>query len=234
MHVQATMHIQSGGPGDGGGVLGAVPEVDEETESKEWQTEVGADVAVPRRLQPSNAHRGTTDQEQGSATCTSSERMRTERTRHAVHAVSLLQQQLPPRPPWPAGRQAAGLLELRGSSRRDRLSKLARCTILDGVMSFHSCSGRSCSPGAEEGRLLATVDLSAISVTVSEHELCQFVICSSLEPDVRQATLIHCCARSPEARNKWLSVLHRMGTDLHAEIDGGEFMLMRRGAQQVV
>ena len=152
-------------------------------------------------------------------------------TNAVKHAVSLPLQQLPPRPPWPADRLAAGLLELRGKPRRNRLSKRALCTILGGVMSFHSHPQRS---GAEEGRLLATVDVSALVVTVSEHELRQFVICSSLDPDVRQATLVHCCASSQEARNKWLAVLHRMGVDLYAKIDGGQFMLLRRGAQQAV
>ena len=226
------LRSQSGGPGVGGGMLDTVPEVDEETESTEWQAEVGADLAV----QPSQAHRGTTDREQGGATLRASgERMRTVVTtvpRHAVkHAVSLPLQQLPPRPTWPADRLAAGLLELRGKPRRNRLSKRALCTILGGVMSFHSHPQRS---GAEEGRLLATVDVSALVVTVSEHELRQFVICSSLDPDVRQATLVHCCASSQEARNKWLAVLHRMGVDLYAEMDGGHFMLLRRGAQQAV
>ena len=37
------LRSQSGGPGVGGGMLDTVPEVDEETESTEWQAEVGAD-----------------------------------------------------------------------------------------------------------------------------------------------------------------------------------------------
>ena len=72
------LRSQYGGPGVGGGMLDTVPEVDEETENTEWQTEVGTDLAVPRPMQPSQAHRGTTDQEQGGATLRASgERMRT-------------------------------------------------------------------------------------------------------------------------------------------------------------
>ena len=53
--------------------------------------------------------------------------------------------------PWPAGRLAGGFLELRGGSRLERRSKIALCTIQDGILSFRS------DPRSGEGDMLLAV-----------------------------------------------------------------------------
>ena len=136
--------------------------------------------------------------------------------------------------PWPAGRLAGGFLELRAGSRLGRRSTSALCTIQDGVLSF-----RSDPRTGEDARLLATMKVKDIVVTVYRNAPRQFVISSCIDPALHERTLfrrtrIHCMASSQEARNKWLAVLHRTGVHLHGEMEDCSIRRVRQGVPQAL
>ena len=137
-----------------------------------------------------------------------------------------------PATPWPAGRLAAGFLELRGGSRLSRRSKSALCTIQDGVLSF-----RPHPRSVEDDWLPVTVNVKDIVVTVFRRAPCQFVVSSCIDPAFHERSLyrhtrIHCMVSSQEARNKWLAVLHRMGVHLHGDMQDGSIQRVRQGLPQ--
>ena len=125
----------------------------------------------------------------------------------------------------PADRLMSGALELRGSVRRRTSSdKQAICTIQhDGVITFRG----ALRPDAGIV-VLAEVPVSDIIVTIVPDQTRKFSICY---PEDIDSTQVWCCAKNQKDRDKWLTVLHRLGVDIYCECGDGEIERVRHGVQ---
>ena len=95
--------------------------------------------------------------------------------------------------------------------------------IQHGVMTFRIVL----RPGAEMS-VLAQVPVSDFVVTIIPDQTRKFSICN---PEDIDSTQVWCCAKNQKDRDKWLTVLHRLGVDIYCERGDGEIERVLQGVQ---